>query len=589
MTRASRATSSERVTFGELATALAVLLLITVAHEARGQNLDRRAPFPVERPFETERAVPDTAEAAGEIDLGGPAGERVLPNVPAPSAAELEALGAQAGLVIRELEVTGNTVFSDEALTSAVATYLGQPLDSADLENIRRALTAVYVDAGYVSSGARLPEQEIQDGRLRVEITEGTLAEVQIQGASRYRKSVLRARILRAAGTPVRVGDLEAALRVLSQDPRLGRLDARLEPGPRPGTSILRVVLDELHPGQLSFAFDNYETPSVGEFAGHADVAHQNPLGLGDHFGADVTVAEGRYRVGGRYSIPIHPSGTELTFDGRYSHAEIVDPLFDSLDIRSETVSYAVGVVQTLYRTPRDWIDAGVSLDRRRSQSTIFGDFPFDFVDGTDNGRSELTVLRADTGWTRRLRSSALALRAIFSWGLDAFGATMHHDSGAPDGIFFTWIGQLRFLHRFEATGIELGLRGDVQLADRPVLPLEQFAVGGPGSVRGNITNQLAGDQGASAGLDVQLPLLRTDTGRTLLSVIPFVDYGRIWNRDRLDPEDSTLWSVGAGLAWDPHPAFGFHFDWGHAFNAAPSGDRLQDHGVTFRVIWRAL
>jgi len=577
------------VTFGELAAALAVLLLITVAHEARAQNPGGRVPFPVERPFETERGVPDVGEAEGEIDLGGPPGERVLPNVPAPSAAELEALGAQAGLVIRGLDLSGNTVFSDDALTAAVATYLGQPLDPADLEKIRRALTSVYVDAGYVSSGARLPEQEIQDGRLRVEISEGTLAEVQIQGASRYRTSVLRARILRAAGTPVRVGDLEAALRVLSQDPRLGRLDARLEPGPRPGTSILRVVLDELHPGNLRFSFDSYETPSVGEFAGHADVAHQNPLGLGDHLSAAVTVAEGRYRAGGRYSIPIHPSGTELTFDGRYSHAEIVDPLLDSLDIRSETVSYAVGVVQTLYRTPRDWIDAGVSLDRRRSKSTIFGDFPFPFFDGSDNGRSELTVLRADTGWTRRLRSSALALRAIFSWGLDAFGATVHHDSGAPDGIFFTWIGQLRFLHRFEASGIELGLRGDVQLADRPILPLEQFAIGGPGSVRGYLTNQLAGDQGASAGLDVQLPLVRTDTGRTLLSVIPFADFGRIWNRDGLDPDESTLWSVGTGLVWEPHPAFSFRFDWGHAFNAAPSGDRLQDHGVTFRVIWRAL
>ena len=57
-------------------------------------------------------------------------------------------------------------------------------------------------------------------------------------------------------------------------------------------------------------------------------------------------------------------------------------------------------------------------------------------------------------------------------------------DGDPPDGVFFSWVGQLRFLYRFEASGVELGLRGDLQLTDRPILPLEQFAIGGPGSVR---------------------------------------------------------------------------------------------------------
>jgi hemolysin activation/secretion protein len=574
------------------AAGIVVLLSLLASSEARAQGAGG-VPVPIERPFQAERPTPGIAPEKGDIDLGsGRDGDREgdgpdLPSAPPPSAAELEALGAKAGIVVRALDVVGNTVFDDAALTRAVAPWLGRPLDSADLERIRRALTAVYVDAGYVSSGARLPEQDVADGRLRIEITEGTLAGIEIAGARRYRESVLRARLLRAAGTPVRVGELESALRVLSQDPRIARLDARLEPGPRPGTSILQIALEETDPADLEFAFDNHETPSVGEFGGHVQVAHGNPLGLGDRLGGDLTVAEGRYRVGGRYAIPIHPSGTELTLDGRYSHADIVDSTLEALDIRSETLSYAVGLNQTLYRTPRDWLEAGVSLDLRRSQSRIFGDESFPFFDGTDNGRSELTVLRADLGWTRRLRSSALAFRTLFSWGLDAFGATMHHDSGAPDGIFFSWVGQLRFLHRFETTGVELELRGDVQLADRSLLPLEQFAVGGPGSVRGYRTNQQAGDEGFAAAVDVRLPLVRTDTGRNVLSVIPFADLGRIWNLDGPSAGEELLPSLGAGLEWEPHPTFSFRFDWAGAFQSAPSEENLQDHGVTFRVSWR--
>ncbi len=568
------------------------LLGLVVAAPAHAQ-VPGGLQIPIERPFETERPAPGVAPEKGDIDLGGgegtppPDAAGELPPVPPPSAAELEALGAQAGLVIREVDAVGNTVFDDAALTRAVAAYLGRPLDSADLEQIRRALTALYVDSGYVSSGARLPEQEVTEGRLRVEIVEGELAGIEISGARRYRPSVLRARLRRAASKPVRVGELESALRILSQDPRIARLDARLEPGPRPGTSILRVALEEVDPADLEFSFDNAETPSVGEFGGHVFAGHGNPLGLGDRLDGDLTVAEGRYRVGGRYAIPIHSSGTELSFDARYSQAEIVDSSLESLDIRSETLSQAVGLHQTLYRTPRDWLEAGVSLDLRRSQSRIFGDDSFPFFDGTDNGRSELTVLRADLGWTRRLSSSALAVRSLLSWGLDAFGATMHHDSGAPDGIFFTWVGQLRYLHRFETTGVELALRGDVQLADRPLLPLEQFAVGGPGSVRGYRTNQQAGDQGFAAGVDVRLPLVRTVTGRNVLSVIPFGDLGRIWNLDGPSAGEELLPSLGAGVEWEPHPAFGLRVEWGGAFQPAASEEYLQDHGVTFRVHWR--
>ncbi len=584
---------------------LVMLVLLVLSPVAHAQRVQVGQPIR-NRPFATERETPSTREAPGVVDLGAEVdeSERVLPPLPVPSSAELDALGAQAGLVIRELDVTGNTVFSDEVLTQAVATYLGRPLDSADLERIRRALTAVYVDAGYVSSGATLPEQDVRDGRLRIEITEGRLAEIRIQGTKRYRPSVLRKRLDRVAGSPVRVKDLESALRVLSQDPRIARLDARLEPGPVAGTSILRVMVEEADPASLVFAFDNYETPSVGSYAGHADVAHANPLGLGDFLGSHLTVTEGLYRVDGSYAIPVHPSGTELTFDLRYSDAEILDDAVKALDITNESLSYSFGVRQTLYRTPRDWLDAGLAFDRRWSRSKLDGD-PYSFVEGTENGRSELSVLRADGSWTRRGRSSALTLRTIFSWGLDALGSTIQHGSAVvredpitgdlefspgdpPDGVFFSWVGQLRYLYRFEATGIEVGLRGDLQLSDRPLLPLEQFAIGGPGSVRGYRTNQLAADEGFASGVDVRLPLWRTDTGRSLVSLVPFYEIGRIWNHERSTQGKRTLSSLGAGIELEPHPDITFQLDWAGAFRDSHLGHELQDHGVTFRVTWRA-
>jgi hemolysin activation/secretion protein len=540
-----------------------------------------------DRPFATERETPTTQEAPGERKLGEEGSERVLPGVPLPSEAERETLGAEAGIVVTELELVGNTVIEEAALREAAAPYLGRPIDSADLERLRRALTAVYVHAGYVSSGARLPEQDVRDGRLRVEITEGRLAEIRIVGARHYRESVLRRRLARAEGPPVRI----------AQDPRIARLDARLEPGTEVGRSRLFVAVEENDPARAGVAFDNYQSPSVGSYAGHADVAHENPLGLGDRLAGEVSVSEGLYRVAGHYSIPLHASGTELGFEARYSDAEIVEPALDELDIGNESLSLSARLGQTLYRTPQDWLEAGLSFDVRQSRSTIFGDEGFAFSEGTDYGRSELRVLRFDAAWTRRLRSAALTLRSIASGGLDALGATMHRgdvpggpvpSDDLPEGVFFSWVGQLRYFHRFAATGIELDLAGDVQLADRALLPLEQFVIGGPGSVRGYRTNQLAGDEGFSSGLEVRLPLWRTDTGRTIVALAPFAEVGRVSFKGDQDASGKrTLSSLGAGLEWVPRPDLSLRFDWGGALRDSGPKQNLQDHGVTFRVSWR--
>ncbi|MFO0688864.1 MAG: ShlB/FhaC/HecB family hemolysin secretion/activation protein [Myxococcota bacterium] len=584
------------------AVVLVLGLALADARSARAQSPGTRVR---DRPFATERETPRVEEAPGERSLGagaGAGGERVLPAVPAPSAAEVEALGAQAGLVVRSLELAGNTALPDEAFLRAAGPFLGRPLDSAELERLRRALTAVYVDAGYVTSGARLPEQTVADGRLRVELVEGRLAEIRITGARRYRESVLRRRLERGAGPPVRVPDLEAALRVLSQDPRIARLDARLEPGSRPGTSNLLVAIEEADPASLLFAFDNHQSPSVGAYAGSADVAHANPLGLGDRLGAEVMVSEGLYRVAGSYSLPLHPSGTELLVDARYTHAEILDPLLDDLDVGNQSLSYSFGLNQTLYRTPTDWIEAGLSFDLRESRSTIFGDEPFSFSAGSDFGRSELRILRTNTAWTHRMRSSALTLRSIASFGLDVLDATMHRgrvttpggvvevrSGDVPEARFASWVGQLRYFHRFDRSGIEVDLRGDAQLADGPLLSLEQFVIGGPGSVRGYRTNQLVGDEGFSSGVEVRLPLLRTVTGRRVLSLAPFAEVGRVsWKGDHASPGKRTLSSLGTGLEWSPRADLSLRVDWAGALRDTGQHGDLQDHGVTFRVTWRA-
>ena len=140
----------------------------------------------------------------------------------------------------------------------------------------------------------------------------------------------------------------------------------------------------------------------------------------------------------------------------------------------------------------------------------------------------------------------------------------------------------------------EFILRSDLQIADDPLLTLEQIAVGGRYSVRGYRENTLVRDNAHLASLEVRIPILQNLPWADYLQLAPFVDYGRAWQSQGRTEEPRYLLSVGVGLRWalafrgavPVRPSLEVY--WGHALrdarNVTDDGD-LQDHGVHFQFV----
>ena len=71
---------------------------------------------------------------------------------------------------VKEIRVAGSTVFSPEELAKVVSPFVNRELTTEDLEELRRKITLLYVDQGYVSSGALLPDQDVSEGILTVAV-----------------------------------------------------------------------------------------------------------------------------------------------------------------------------------------------------------------------------------------------------------------------------------------------------------------------------------------------------------------------------------------------------------------------------------
>jgi hemolysin activation/secretion protein len=55
--------------------------------------------------------------------------------------------------VLRDVNIVGNTVLDETSIRNVVAPYLGKPVTTGDLEEIRRQFTLLYVNRGYINSG----------------------------------------------------------------------------------------------------------------------------------------------------------------------------------------------------------------------------------------------------------------------------------------------------------------------------------------------------------------------------------------------------------------------------------------------------
>ena len=534
-----------------------------------GLQLDR----PSERPLPNVPPLPQQ-----------PPPELRLPPPPLPPDSQRDRLSAGPHVFLREIRVSGSTVFGPEALDAVTRPYLDRELSSEDLIALCDAVTLLYVDKGYVNSGAVLPDQAIENGVLELRIIEGRLTGIEIEGNEYFRTRYLRQRLARASSTPLDVTSLEERLRLLQADGRIERIEAELVPGDEPGTATLRVQVRDLPPYHMSLAASNDQSPSIGEYRGDLGLFDENLTGNGDVLSFDFGVTQGLYDYDANYQLPFTPWDTRFIAHYRQSDSHVIEAPFNQIDITSDSTTYGLGFSQPLYETANTSVQTSLVGELRESRTFLFGQ-PFSFSPGTDDGRSRVAVLRFAQEWLYRDLHQVLAARSTASFGLNVLGATEDHGN-LPGGQYQAWLVQLQYVRRLDVLATELVLRTDAQLASRPLLPLEQFAMGGFATVRGYRENELVRDYGFVSSIEARVPVFRSGSGRVVVQVAPFFDAGQAWNLRSPTPEPDYLASVGVGLRLDVVHWFQAEIYYGYRLKHVPipSDRSLQDDGITFRV-----
>ncbi|MEZ2232623.1 ShlB/FhaC/HecB family hemolysin secretion/activation protein [Microcoleus sp.] len=488
---------------------------------------------------------------------------------------------------VDRFEFEGNTAFSDRELAELTKPFVGREITFAELIAVEAAVTQKYLAAGYLNSGAVIPANQTfpRDGAVvKIQIVEGGVEEIAITGNRRLNSNYLRSRLAIATGRPLNRDRLLEALQLLQLDPLIANISAELQAGSRPEKSRLEVRVKEADSFSGEVFADNNRSPSVGSFRRGVRINQANLLGLGDGLEVSYANTDGSNEINGSYTVPVNPRNGTIRLAVGAASTNIIEEPFDAAGIEGKSRTYELTYRQPILEKPDRNLAVGVTLSRQESNTFLQGErFPLS-QGANDRGKTRVSAVRFFQEYVQRSSNQVFAARSQFSIGTNLFGATSNNSG--PDSRFLAWRGQAQYV-RLLAPETLLIVRSDVQLADRPLLSLEQIGIGGVQSVRGYRQDLLLTDSGAIASAEVRIPIWRVPKVKGLLQVAPFIDLGVGWNHsgEKANPDSDKLLGAGVGLLWQMGDRFNARLDYGFPLINVGGGDRtFQEKGLYFRI-----
>ncbi|ODH00084.1 hypothetical protein A4S05_34900 [Nostoc sp. KVJ20] len=492
-------------------------------------------------------------------------------------------------LKVRNFVFQGNTVFSNQELEKVLAPFINKQISYSDLTKISDTITDYYVEKGYINSGAYIPVADnqslkIDDAVVTVAIIEGRIEKINIVGGERLH-NYIRARIPQPILNNKR---LLTALQLLQQDPLIEKISSNLKEGSTPSKVLLTIYVKPRQEFRANTNLNNYRSPAVGSFERRIELSNSNLLGLGDALNLAYRNTDGSNAVITNYSLPLNSHNGTISFLYANVSNNIIEKPFTPLDIVSTArlyeLSYKQPLIQQASATSAQEFALGLAVSKLESESSL-QNTPFPLSAGADpNGNTRISAIRFSQEWSDRSQNSSLSLRSQLSWGLDAFGSTVN--ANAPDGRFFSWLGEAAWVKRLGNSNTSLLVRTKTQLADRPLPALEQISLGGINTVRGYRQDTFISDNGFLLSAELRVPAWKTNTQE--LQVIPFFDLGTAWNNSSdIFSSTGTLTSVGLGIQYR-NERLNARLDWGIPFNETNSNSKTwQENGIYFSLTYQ--
>ncbi len=508
-----------------------------------------------------ERRLPDSSETTA-----GNSKDQLVLSTPPPLRD-----GATAPFVLTAVEVVGASAFPPEAFAPLYDDLLARPMSLTEVTVLTDRITAMYRRKGYFLSRAIAPAQNASAGVLRIEIAEGYVSEVIVEGNA---PAALKRRLNVLIGQrPLRLVSLERILALVGDLPGVSIVSSRLEPDIEklaPHRLIVNVDVDHL---EASLYTDNRGTEEAGHVQTYARAAVNSLIRTGDQLSIGLfTIPDdpNELILGDiSYQLPLTGVGTYVTISGMISRFDAGASLA-ALDTESKTKRVSFRFSHPFMRRRKLSLWGNIGFEGRNIMEEQLN---------TPQFEDKLRVIHASVNYHQEYWNGLTTVYAKASQGLNMFDVSAGDVSlSRPDADsgFTKLEGQVT---RYQNIGATFGLYASVagQASNDPLLASEEFALGGARYGRAFDYAELTGDDGVATLVELRHGRNPGITYLDFYQVYGFYDFGAVWN-DNAAPgfASSTLSSAGAGLRLTLPTSVYVTFEAARPLNRAPftQGDK---------------
>ena len=499
----------------------------------------------------------------------------------------------EAGFAIKAFEVTGNTLFTDDQIRTAVILYTGSNRTAADVEKARDSLEKKYHDAGYPAVMVNIPEQTLQDGIVKLQVIESRIGRVKVTG-NRYftREKMLKDLPSFTPGAILYLPQVQQELSQLNRSQDL-KVEPVMSPGKEVGTIDVELRVEDHLPLHGFLELNNRASPDTEPLrlnaAIHYDNLWQREHSLSFQYQISPQNADQVQALSASYTLPAPwQKDDQWAFYGIWSNSntafgegfQIVGKgdifgtryvvMLPEYQLYSHTLTLGLDYKSIHQTTPTTTEIAQTTTEDIPVQYT-----PFSFSYSSSLPDKWGGMSQFGAGLNMNFRSSSNQEMKFETSRYKASANYLVFTASALRMQKLTW-------------GMNLSLKVDGQVADQPLINSEQYTAGGMESVRGYKESEVLGDNALHGMFELSFPdpLGRTAMGKKVqISPFIFYDFASLTIKEALPGQDNSirLSGSGAGIRGSIAKNLEYELDWSVALRATDQTEK-HDQRSYFKV-----
>jgi hemolysin activation/secretion protein len=483
---------------------------------------------------------------------------------------------------INRFQVEGNTLLDKARVDKLLAPFTGKGKDFGTVQEAIEALEQAYRDRGFSMVAVTLPEQGIEHGVVVLRVIESRIGKIDIVGNHFFDQTNIRNSLpgLQQGITP-NLNTVSKTLKLANENPAK-KINLQLLNTDKENVTDAHIEVKDERPWKIGLSADNTGTKDTGVMrAGillqHANVFNRDQLLTLQYITAPEKWGTGQgYKDVGIYSLgyhmPFYSLGSSLDAIGAYSTTDsgTVNTGVGSMGVSGKGSILGLHYNQNLTRIGDYEHKLTLALDYRAYENSVT-------LLGIQLGNN-VTVHPVSLTYSGTITIDKVNVGFYLTdiqnipgnWdGRDDESDFNNSRAGAPRSYNVIKYGanvSYAFPGDWQARALVNG-----QYTNDPLVPGEQFGIGGASSVRGFHEREIAKDQGYSGSVEIYTPDLSKLVNVTSFQsrFLVFYDRGYVSLRNPApgDIVSTQIDSIGPGLRITDGKKFSFSADYGLVVN----------------------